>query len=184
MKALIGAGIALAIITAAIAASLLLIGPRMKEQPHLLPYQDSSCLAPEGSVPVEGAGAWPEADSPIATRSVPPTAAAGRVYYGYYCEFCHGEKGDGNGPVGRAMFRVPPTCGPKPSADFPIPRSSRLCSMAPDTRSTATGRCTRCLRESSRPRTCPRLSSMSGLLESIHPGNESGALLPLNFPHI
>jgi len=107
MKALIGAGIALAIIAAAIAASLLLIGPRMKEQPHLLPYQDSTCLAPEGSVPVEGSGAWPEADSPIATRSVPLTAAAGRVYYGYYCEFCHGEKGDGNGPVGESYVPRP-----------------------------------------------------------------------------
>ena len=107
MKTLIGIGIAIAFIAAAIAASLLFIGPRMKEQQHLLPYQDSTCPAPEGSVPVEGAGAWPEADSIAATRIVPPTAAAGKVYYGYYCEFCHGEKGDGNGPVGESYVPRP-----------------------------------------------------------------------------
>ena len=33
--------------------------------------------------------------------------AAGTVYYHYYCVFCHGEKGDGNGPVGNSYTPRP-----------------------------------------------------------------------------
>ncbi len=98
MRAPLAAGIALAAaIAAGAVAYLLLDGPRMKEQPHLLPYQDTVCLAPQGAVPVEGSGAWPEADSLTQTTPALPDAGAGKVYYGYYCAFCHGERGDGNG---------------------------------------------------------------------------------------
>ncbi len=33
--------------------------------------------------------------------------AKGKVYYGYYCVFCHGDKGDGFGPVGYSYIPVP-----------------------------------------------------------------------------
>ena len=33
--------------------------------------------------------------------------ARGKVYYDYYCVFCHGDKGDGNGPVGESYVPVP-----------------------------------------------------------------------------
>ena len=31
----------------------------------------------------------------------------GRIYYGYYCLMCHGERGDGNGPVGESYDPKP-----------------------------------------------------------------------------
>jgi cytochrome c1 len=33
--------------------------------------------------------------------------ARGKIYYGYYCSFCHGDKGDGFGPVGYSYNPVP-----------------------------------------------------------------------------
>jgi hypothetical protein len=33
--------------------------------------------------------------------------ANGKIYYGYYCLMCHGEKGDGNGPVGQGYVPKP-----------------------------------------------------------------------------
>jgi hypothetical protein len=94
-------------VVAALVASLLLIGPRMKVQPHLLAYQDTLCEAPEGSVPVEGGGLWPDSGQATLPPAVKPGAAAGRVFYGYYCECCHGEAGDGNGPVGESYVPRP-----------------------------------------------------------------------------
>lgn len=31
----------------------------------------------------------------------------GKVYYAYYCIFCHGENGEGNGPVGQSYVPKP-----------------------------------------------------------------------------
>jgi mono/diheme cytochrome c family protein len=33
--------------------------------------------------------------------------AKGKIYYGYYCAFCHGQNGDGFGPVGFSYNPVP-----------------------------------------------------------------------------
>jgi mono/diheme cytochrome c family protein len=48
--------------------------------------------------------------SALAANPLQPTSANvdnGRIYYGYYCLMCHGENGDGNGPVGQSYVPKP-----------------------------------------------------------------------------
>jgi mono/diheme cytochrome c family protein len=118
----------LAVGAAATAFYLMFSGPRMRVQPKLLPYQAPMPPVPEGTVPVAGRVAGiPSASSgqALAARveGVPPSnrgpealdtrgqdvrdTEAGRVYYGYYCAFCHGETGRGDGPVGVSYVPVP-----------------------------------------------------------------------------
>jgi mono/diheme cytochrome c family protein len=35
----------------------------------------------------------------------------GKTYYNYYCVFCHGEQGEGHGPVGRSYVPKPADLG-------------------------------------------------------------------------
>ena len=95
---------------------LLFTGPRMKIQPNLRPYQMRMPPLPAGVVPVEDFAAPPP--SPEAARDLvnplagqaedAATLAAGRTYYGYYCVACHGDRGDGRGPVGESFDPAPP----------------------------------------------------------------------------
>jgi len=39
--------------------------------------------------------------------ATPENLARGRVYYTYYCVFCHGELGSGDGPVGQSYLPRP-----------------------------------------------------------------------------
>jgi hypothetical protein len=39
-------------------------------------------------------------------QPTPTILGAGKIYYSYYCVFCHGESGAGDGPVGHSY--VPP----------------------------------------------------------------------------
>jgi hypothetical protein len=95
-------GLGLTLVATAVALVLLFTGPRMQQQPSLRGFESSRPAAAAGAVPVGGAGSWPAPDS--LTRG---DAAAGRVYYGYYCEFCHGARGDGSGPVGASFVPRP-----------------------------------------------------------------------------
>ncbi|MBE3070154.1 MAG: cytochrome C [Planctomycetes bacterium] len=86
-------------------------GPYMLVQEHIRTFQAPMPPTPPGAVPVEDA--FPPLPTPAEARTmpspVPATAdsvARGKVYYAYYCGFCHGEKGDGRGPVGESF--VPP----------------------------------------------------------------------------
>lgn len=88
-----------------------LYAPRMKNQPHLRAYEAIMPPPPPGSVPLSPLPALPSAEE-VSQRSnpLPPTAgniARGKVYYAYYCLTCHGEHGDGNGPVGQSYMPVP-----------------------------------------------------------------------------
>jgi mono/diheme cytochrome c family protein len=92
--------------------TIMFIGPRMRVQQHIRTFQKSMPLPPEGIVPVE-----PD------RYAVPPQAQAaslknplqdnqanrdrGRTYYTYYCIFCHGENGQGDGPVGYSYMPSP-----------------------------------------------------------------------------
>ena len=91
----------------AVVSLLLFTGPHMTKQPHVLPYQDSVAAPAPGAVPVEGNGLWPEDDSALLKPPEAAASAAGKTYYGYYCAFCHGENGDGNGPVGQSIVPKP-----------------------------------------------------------------------------
>jgi len=92
-------------------AFVLLNGPRMKVQPHIRAFQIVLPRVPPGTVTTD----WPDqAALPVPAGGVvnlPADRAAriqrGSVYYRYYCVFCHGEKGDGHGPVGESYLPVP-----------------------------------------------------------------------------
>lgn len=92
--------------------SVMFVGPHMRVQQHVLTYQKRMPLPPKGMVPVE-----PDPyDVPTARKAaglrnpLPDTRAnrdRGKVYYGYYCVFCHGENGQGDGPVGYSYMPAP-----------------------------------------------------------------------------
>jgi hypothetical protein len=90
--------------------------PQMIYQPHIKSYEAQMPMPQEGTVPVT---AWnpplpSEAQAaglmnPL-TANRRPTAddcLRGKTYYEYYCGFCHGEQGDGNGPVGQSYVPKP-----------------------------------------------------------------------------
>ena len=95
---------------------VLVTGPRMITQPNVRPYQVEVPRLPDGVVPVDSTGspssekAPAEAEAAKMVNPLPATednVARGKVYYQYYCTFCHGEKGDGNGPVGQSYVPKP-----------------------------------------------------------------------------
>lgn len=100
------------LIAAGTTAYLLFTGPRMFVQPNIREYQAVMPSIPHGSVPVSGAF------EPLGEKekvgkltnplpSTPENIAQGKTYYGYYCVFCHGDNGDGFGPVGFSYVPVP-----------------------------------------------------------------------------
>jgi len=100
------------VLALAVFAYLLFTGPRMFDQPNIRPFQARMPIIPKGSVPVT------DAYEPIPTEQqahqlanplpkTPQNYARGKVYYGYYCAFCHGESGAGDGPVGYSYVPVP-----------------------------------------------------------------------------
>ena len=91
---------------------LLFVGPRMYDQPHVRAFQAVMPPTPPGAVPLlEPVPPLPspeEAKTLASTlQHTPENLARGKVYYQYYCTFCHGERGDGNGPVGESYVPVP-----------------------------------------------------------------------------
>ena len=96
---------------ATVALYLMFSGPRMRIQPKYLPYQAQMPPAPEGSMAIS-----PSAQVSLVPADIPlenplpdteKTLATGRVYYGYYCGFCHGAAGQATGPVGRSYVPAP-----------------------------------------------------------------------------
>lgn len=89
-------------------------GPRMTIQPHLRSYAAALPLLPQGVVPLATDPLWSNTkDAPLRSRP-----EDGRVYYGYYCAFCHGKNGKGEGPVGVSFIPYP--------ADLTVPRVQTL----------------------------------------------------------
>lgn len=102
----------MAMIALGVAGYLMFTGPRMRVQPHVRAWQLAMPPSPAGAVPLEQAlPVLPTADQAKSLRqTLSPTAAnlaAGRTYYEYYCAFCHGQTGDGHGPVGDSYFPTP-----------------------------------------------------------------------------
>lgn len=121
MKAIIGIALVVGFILSVAAALVYLTSPRMYVQPHFRTYQRVAPPLPEGVVV---AGPAPAGPTSIGQRIPLPSVdeakslanpeaataeslARGKVYYAYYCVFCHGEKGDGNGPVGESYTPIP-----------------------------------------------------------------------------
>jgi mono/diheme cytochrome c family protein len=121
----IAAGIVLivAVVIAIVALYLMFSGPRMRVQPKLLPYQALMPPTPEGIVSVAAQPALvPPAEAMGQLRNPLPDTAltreTGQVYYGYYCAFCHGQTGHGDGPVGYSYTPAP--------TDLTLPRVQAL----------------------------------------------------------
>lgn len=99
---------------------LMFVGnPRMKDQPNIRSFQARMPTMPAGVVPVHDVvpriPTTQQAESLARIEDTAENLAAGQIYYGYYCGFCHGSAGDGTGPVGLSYFPTP--------ADF---RSDRI----------------------------------------------------------
>jgi hypothetical protein len=87
-------------------------GPRMQVQPSIRPYEQAMPLPPKGMVAVEaddyavpGAGQAAGMQNPLSDTG--QNRLRGKVYYRYYCLFCHGENGQGDGPVGYSYMPAP-----------------------------------------------------------------------------
>ena len=93
------------------ACYLLFTGPRMKEQPHIRAYQTRVPELPKGVVPVTSAPGLPSAEEAMTLTNplaaTPENLARGKTYFGYYCAFCHGASGQGDGPVGQSYVPAP-----------------------------------------------------------------------------
>ncbi len=130
VKLLIAAGMAFVLGVCALCWWLVFSGPRMKVQAHVRAFQAVMPPTPAGAVPVGDPLPAPlTAESTAAmTNPLAPTpknVARGKTYYSYYCVFCHGEAGDGRGPVGESYDPAPPTCARRRSS--PSPTASSCC---------------------------------------------------------
>ncbi len=87
------------------AAILLLSGPHMRQQPSMRAFETTMALPPVNS---EFYSHNPlDAEDILIPESTPLNLNKGKIYYGYYCVFCHGENGRGNGPVGQSYVPGP-----------------------------------------------------------------------------
>jgi hypothetical protein len=101
-----------ALAAAGVALHLMFSGPRMRTQPKIVPYQAILPAMPAGVIPVAAKlpAVPPEASVAQLRNPLPgtkQTIETGRIYYGYYCVFCHGTDGRGDGPVGRSYVPAP-----------------------------------------------------------------------------
>ena len=112
-----------ALAAAAVALYLMFSGPRMRTQPKIMPYQAVLPAMPAGVVPVRLAPPTVPSQESIVQlrnplRNTEQTRQTGGIYYGYYCVFCHGADGRGDGPVGRSYAPAP--------TDLTLPRVAAL----------------------------------------------------------
>ena len=99
------------LIFAAFFGYLLYKGPRMTVQHHVRDFQmimpgraaGTATVVPPDTLPLAAEASGLE--SPLQADA--GTLARARVYYHYYCVFCHGDNGDGDGPVGRSYTPRP-----------------------------------------------------------------------------
>mgnify|MGYP001055913130 CR=1 FL=1 len=109
-RLLIGGGLLIGIIFSGIALYLIFQGPHMRVQQNIRAFQAVTPLPPPGSLP---RGIEPSPTTPEEARLRNPledtaqNRARGKVYYYYYCIFCHGERGDGSAPVGDSYMPKP-----------------------------------------------------------------------------
>ncbi|HBG05670.1 MAG: cytochrome C [Geobacteraceae bacterium GWC2_58_44] len=97
------------LLLAAIFGYVLYNGPRMTVQHHFREFQKEMPPRVVGTVTVRRPD--PSAAESAALKNPLPSSIVnlnrGKVYYQYYCVFCHGDTGAGNGPVGQSYIPVP-----------------------------------------------------------------------------
>jgi len=96
---ILGAAVFLTIVT------LLFTGPRMRVQVSLRAFESRTQDPPDDIVPFDTLAFDPGAYSfpPVTVENI----TRGQVYYNYYCVFCHGVKGNGEGEVGKSYVPRP-----------------------------------------------------------------------------
>lgn len=86
-------------------------GPRMRTQHHLRDFQMSLPNLPPESRPVHPLERLPSPPQAALLHNplpgTPGNLARAGVYYRYYCVFCHGDTGAGDGPVGQSYLPRP-----------------------------------------------------------------------------
>jgi hypothetical protein len=87
---------------------LMFVNPHMLTQNKATAYRAIVPLLPPQIVPTEAVAAPaipPQQNNPLS--DTPQTRQIGQIYYGYYCLFCHGADGRGDGPVGLSYVPTP-----------------------------------------------------------------------------
>jgi hypothetical protein len=103
---------AVIIIGGIVAFYIMFINTHMRNQPNLRTYKFEMPPMPANVLPVKDA--YPQPPTAEQAESLrnpvqysPEALARGKIYYQYYCLFCHGETGSGFGPVGFSYNPVP-----------------------------------------------------------------------------
>ena len=105
-KYIIAIGIILLVVLG-VAISLLFTGPHMENAECLRTFEKSELLPPPHSIPTEKLTELPADNENNPLENTPENFNKGKVYYSYYCVFCHGIDLDGNGPVGKSYIPKP-----------------------------------------------------------------------------
>jgi len=83
----------------------------MYVQPNIRTFQARVDPLPKGVVPFESSQTMSAIEEAMsltnAQTATPATLARGKIYYSYYCIFCHGDAGRGDGPVGESYVPAP-----------------------------------------------------------------------------
>lgn len=104
-KKLLIPAIIIGLLVAGILVTLLLSGPRMRHHASLEAFEAELQQPPKDAVTFHDHSFDPsKMELPEANKK---NMHRGEVYYNYYCVFCHGEKGEGNGPVGQSYVPKP-----------------------------------------------------------------------------
>lgn len=90
---------------------LLFTGPHMYEQAHIQAFQTPMTPPPPGTATVQAPVTLPSASEAVGLTNPLSSDATnvmrGKIYYGYYCQACHGPDGAGDGPVGQSYVPRP-----------------------------------------------------------------------------
>jgi cytochrome c553 len=93
---------------ATVYAVLVMTGPDMRVQPALRAYDARMPRLPEDAVPAAPGLFFPSEQAGANTSEHGQTTLArGQFAYVAYCVFCHGERGDGEAPVGQSYAPGP-----------------------------------------------------------------------------
>jgi mono/diheme cytochrome c family protein len=105
-------GLAMVVFMGAVFFLMFTGNPRMEEQANIRSFQARMPTMPAGLVAVRDVvpriPTTAQAEELARLDETPANLQAARVYYGYYCVFCHGQGGDGDGPVGLGFVPNPP----------------------------------------------------------------------------
>ena len=99
------------LLVAALFGFVLYEGPRMRVQHNIRDFQMSLPNIPAGTQSVHPPERLPSFLQATRLKNPLPgnaeNLAKARVYYSYYCVFCHGDSGAGDGPVGESYIPRP-----------------------------------------------------------------------------